>query len=212
MGWNVVSTMVKTKCLNKLWRWNGPSYLFQIVVRNSSQINDPWDVGSFCCSLAKSCPTLCNYMDCSSPGTPVLHYLLEFCLDSCPLSCWCYLTISSSVAPFSFCLQSFPAPGSFPVSQLFPSGGQSTGASSSASVLPKNIQGWFPLGVTGLISFQSKERSRIFSSTTTSNNFSVPSLLYGPTLTSVYGYWKNDSFDNANLCQPSDVSAFQYAV
>ena len=83
--------------------------------------------------------------------------------DSCPLSWWCYLNISSSVAPFSVCLQSFPASGSFPVSWLFTTGGQSTGA--SASVLPMNIQGRFPLGWTGWISLQSKGLSRIFSST-----------------------------------------------
>ena len=76
------------------------------------------------------------------------------CSDSCLLSQWCYLTISSSAAPFSCCLQSFPASGSFPVSWLFASGDQSFGA--SASVLPINIQGWFPLGLTSLISLQSK--------------------------------------------------------
>ena len=73
------------------------------------------------------------------------------CSNSCPSSQWCHPTISSSVVPF-FCLQSFPASGSFPVSQLFTSGGQSPGASASASVLPMNIQGWFPLGWTGSIS------------------------------------------------------------
>ena len=85
-------------------------------------------------------------------------------LHSCPLSQCCHPTISSSVVPFSSCLQSFPASGSFPISQLFTSGGQSIGA--SASVLPVNIQGWFPLGSTGLISLLSKRLSRIFSSTT----------------------------------------------
>ena len=79
---------------------------------------------------------------CPSPSPRV-------CTNSCPLSEWCYLTISSSVIPFSSCLQSFPASGSFPVSQLFTSGGQSIGASVSASVLPVNIQGWFPLRLTG---------------------------------------------------------------
>ena len=74
------------------------------------------------------------------------------CSNSCPMSWWCYLTISSSVAGFSFCLQSFPASGSFPVSQLFESGGQSIRASASATVLPMNIQGWFPLELTSLIS------------------------------------------------------------
>ena len=85
---------------------------------------------------------------------------------SCPLSRWCHPTISSSVASFSSSLQSFPASGSFPMSQFFTLGGQSIGASASASVLPMNIQDWFPLGLTGLISFQSKELSRVFSNTT----------------------------------------------
>ena len=86
--------------------------------------------------------------------------------DSCLLNRWCYLTVSSAAAPFSFCLQSLPASGSFPVSQLFTSGGQSTGASASASVLPMSIQGWFPFGLTGLISLLSKGLSRVFSSST----------------------------------------------
>ena len=87
------------------------------------------------------------------------------CSNSCPLSWWCYLSISSSATPFSFCLQSFPASGSFPMSQLFTSGSLSTGASTSASVLPINIQGWFPLELTALISLLSKRLSRVFSST-----------------------------------------------
>ena len=74
------------------------------------------------------------------------------CSNSCPLSWWCHPTISSSATPFSSCLQSFPASGSFPMSWFFASGGQSIGASASASVLPLNIQGWFPLGLTGLVS------------------------------------------------------------
>ena len=77
--------------------------------------------------------------------------------NSCPLSWWCHPTISSSVVPFSSCLQSFPASGSFQMSQFFIPGGQSTGISASASVLPMNIWGWFPLGLTGLISLLSKE-------------------------------------------------------
>ena len=88
------------------------------------------------------------------------------CSHSCPLSWWCSLTISFSATLFSSCLQSFPASGSFPVSQLFTPGGQSIGASASASVLPVNIQSWFPLGLTGLISLLSKGLSRVFSSTT----------------------------------------------
>ena len=88
------------------------------------------------------------------------------CSDSCPLSQWCHSTILSSVIPFSPYLHSFPASGSFQISQFFTSGSQSTGASASASVLPVNIQDWFPLGLTGLISLQSKGLSRIFSNTT----------------------------------------------
>ena len=85
--------------------------------------------------------------------------------SSCPLSWWCHPTISSSVVPFSSHLQSFPESGSFPTSQFFASGDQSIGASASASVLPMNIQGWFPLGWTGWISLQSKGLSRVFSNT-----------------------------------------------
>ena len=84
--------------------------------------------------------------------------------NSCPLSRWYHPTISSSVVPFSSCLQSFPASGSFPMSRFFTSSGQSIGT--SASVLPVNIQDWFPLGWTGLISLQSKGLSRVFSNTT----------------------------------------------
>ena len=98
-------------------------------------------------------------LPCTSP-TP------RVCSNSCPLSPWCHPTISSSVIPFSSCLQSFPASGSFLMIWLFTSGGQSIGASVSASVLPMNIQDWFPLGWTGWISLQSKGLSRVFSNTT----------------------------------------------
>ena len=86
--------------------------------------------------------------------------------NSCPLSRWCHPTISSSVIPFSSHLQSFPASGSFPMSQFFTSGGQSIGVSASAWALPMNIQDWYPLGWTGWISLQSKGLSRVFSNTT----------------------------------------------
>ena len=86
--------------------------------------------------------------------------------NSHPLSRWCYPTISSSFFPFSSCLQSFPASGSYQMSQFFISGDLSIGVSASASVLPMNIQDWFPLGLTGWISLQSKELSRVFSNTT----------------------------------------------
>ena len=115
-------------------------------------------------SVAQLCPTLCDPMDCSTPGFPA-HHQLGVYSNSCPLSQWCHPTISSSAIPFS-CLQCFPASGSFPMSQFFSSGGQSIGASASASVLPMNIQDWFPLGLTGWISLQSKGLSRAFSNTT----------------------------------------------
>ena len=86
--------------------------------------------------------------------------------NSCPSSQWCHPTISSSVVPFSSCPQSLPASGSFPMSQLFAWGGQSIGVSASTSVLPMNIQDWFPLGWTGWMSLQSKRLSRVFSNTT----------------------------------------------
>ena len=130
-------------------------------------------------------------------------------LNSCPLSQWCCLRISSSAALFSFCLQSFPVSGPFPMSRLFATGDQSIGASASATVLPMNIQGWSPLGWTGLISLQSKRLSRIFSNTTAQIiNSSVLSCLYSPTLTSIHDYWKNHSFDYMDLCWQNNVSAF----
>ena len=125
------------------------------------------------------------------------------------LSWWGHPTISSSVTPFSSCPQSLPVSGSFLMSRLFSSGGQSIGASASASVLPVNFQGWFPIGLTGLISLLSKRLSRVFSSTTVQKYqfFSTqPSL--GSTLTSIHDYWKNYSFDYINFCRQSDVSAF----
>ena len=104
-------------------------------------------------------------MDGSMPGFSVLHYLPKF-VQIYPLSWWSYLTISSSATSFFFCLQSFPALGSFQMSCLFASGGPTTGASASTSVLPMNIQGWLPLGLIDLISLQSKGLSRVFSSST----------------------------------------------
>ena len=112
------------------------------------------------------------------------------CSNSCPLSWWCHLTILSSVVPFSSCLQSFPASKSFPKSQFFPSGGQSIGASASVPILPMNIQGWFLLGLTyDLLVVQETLKSSP-AHQFQSINSSVLSLLYGPTLTSVYDYWK----------------------
>ena len=99
--------------------------------------------------------------------------------NSCPLSWWCHPTISSSVIPF-FCLQSYPASGSFQMSQLFASGGQSIRVSASTSDLPMNTQDWFPLGWTGWISLQSKGFARVFSNTTVQKHqfFSIQLSLY----------------------------------
>jgi len=116
-------------------------------------------------SVAQSCLTLRSHglqhtrPPCPSP-TPRAYS------NSCPASWWCHPTISSSVVPFSSCIQSFPASGSFPMNPFFASGGQSIGTSALASILPKNIQNWFPLRLTGLISLQSRGLSRVFSSTT----------------------------------------------
>ena len=126
---------------------------------------------------------------CPSPAPRVYS-------NSCPFSQRCHPTILSSAIPFSSHLQSFPASGSFQISQFFESGGQSIGASASASVLLMNIQGWFPLGWTGWISLQSKDSQE--SSPTPqfkSINFSALSFLYSPTFTSIHDYWKNNSLD-----------------
>ena len=116
--------------------------------------------------------------------------------NSCPSSWWCHPNISSSVTLFSSCLQSFPASGSFPMSQLFTSGGQSIGVLVLASVLPMNIQDWSPLGWAGCISLQSRDSQE--SSPTPqfkSINSSALSFLCSPTLTSILDYWKNHSLD-----------------
>ena len=116
--------------------------------------------------------------------------------NSCPLSRWCHPTSSSSVIPFYSRLQSFPASGSFPMSQFFASGGQRIGVSALTSDLPMNIQDWSPLGWTGWISLQSKGLSRVFSNTTVQKHqFFGVQHFYSSTLTSIHDYWKNHSFD-----------------
>ena len=147
---------------------------------------------NFCCSVAQLCPTLFGphglqhaRLPCPSPSPRAWS-------NSCPLSWWCHPAISSAVVHLSSCLQSFSASGSFPMSWLFISGGQSIGVSALASVLPVNIQEWFPLGLTGLISLLSKGLSRVFLSTTVQKDkytylfirlclsigFLAPNLLY----------------------------------
>ena len=121
-------------------------------------------------SVTQLCPTLWSHglqharLPCPSP-TPRAYS------NTCPLSQWCHPTVSSSVVPFSSCLQSFPASESFPMSQFFTSGDQNIGVSASASVLPMNIQDWIPLGWTGLISLPSKGLSRVFFNTVQKHQF-----------------------------------------
>ena len=153
---------------------------------------DFWILQLFCAafsSVAQSCLTLrphglqCTRPPCPSPTSRVYS-------NSCPLSWWCHPTISSSVVPFSSSLQSFQASVSFPMSQFFTPAGQTIG--DSASVLPMNIQHWFPLGLIGLISLQSKGLSRVFSSSTVQKHQffdAQPSLWSIYDLTSIYDYW-----------------------
>ena len=154
-------------------------HLFQFSsVQSLSQVQlfaTPWTAA---CQLPCPPPT---------PGT---------CSKTFPVSPWFHPTRSSSVVPFFSCLQSFSASRSFLRSQFFSLGSQNSGVSASASILPMNIQDWFPLGQTGLISLQSKGLSRVFFNTTVQKHqFLALSFLYGPTLTSVHDYWKNHSFD-----------------
>ena len=126
---------------------------------------------------------------CPSP-TPGVHP------NSRPLSQWCHPAISSSVVPFSSCPQCLPASESFPMSQLFAWGGQSTGVSALASFLPKNTQDWSPLEWTGWISFQSMGLLRVFSNTTLQKHqFFSAQLFHSSTLTSIHDYWKNHNLD-----------------
>ena len=168
-------------------------------------------------SVAKLCLTLCDPMNQSTPGLPVHHQLLELDyptheLDypsSCPLSQWCHPTISSSVIPFSSCPQSFPASGSFQMSQPFASGGQSIGVSASTSVLPMNTQDWSPLGWTGWAPCSPRDSQE--SSPTPrfkSINSLVLSFLYSPTLISIHDYWENHSLHKTDLYWWSNVFAF----
>ena len=131
------------------------------------------------------------------------------CSNSCPLSQWCHPTISSSVVPFSSCPQSFPSSGPFQRSQFLASGGQTTGVASSVSVLPMNFQGWFPLGLTGLISCCPRDcQESSPAPQLESINSLVLSRLYGPIFTSVHDYRENHSSNYTDLCRKTDISAF----
>ena len=141
--------MWKKSCLPKVTLTFAGWTLFSSVQFSHSVMSDSWRPHGL--QHARS--------PCPSPTLGVYP-------NSCPLSGWCHPTISSSVIPFSSHLQSFPAPGSFQMSQLFASGGQSIGVSASTSVLSMNTQDWFPLGWTGWISLLSKGLSRVYSNTT----------------------------------------------
>ena len=127
-------------------------------------------------------------LPCPSP-TPGVYS------NSCLLSWWCHPTISSSIVPFSSCLQSFPASGSFPTSQFFTSGGQSIGVSALTSVLPMNIQDWFPLGWTVGSPFSPRDSQESSPKHFKSINSPAISFLYSPTFTSIHDHWKNHSLD-----------------
>ena len=161
------------------WFYTGVTYFFSVQFS----------------SVAQSCPTLCDPMNPSTPGLPVHHQLPEFPQTHVH---WVSdaIQLYHPVTPFSSRLQSFLASGSFPMSQFFASAGQTVGVSASASVLPMNIQDWFPLGWTGLISLQSKDSEE--SSPTPqfkSINSSALNFLYSPTLTSIHDHWKNHSLE-----------------
>ena len=146
-------------------------------------------------SVAQLCSTLWDPMNCTHQDSLSITNCRGF-LKLMSTDWWQHPAISSSVLPFSSCLQSFHASRSFQMSQLFSSGGQSIGVSASTSILPMNTQDWSPLGWTGWVSLQSKGVSRVFSKTTVQKHqYSVLSFLYSPTLTSIYDYWKNHSLD-----------------
>ena len=138
---------------------------------------------------------------CPSPS-PGVHS------DSRPSSWWGHPAISSSVILFSSCPQSFPASGCFPMNQFFASGGQSIGVSASTSVLPMNTQGWFPLGLVWSPCCPRESQESSPTPQFEIINSSALSLLYGPTVTSIHDYWKNNSFDYTSLCRQSDICSF----
>ena len=149
-------------------------------------------------SATQSCLTLWP-RGLQHPRPPCPSIAPGVCSNSCSTSQRCHSTISSSVVPFSSYPQSFPASGSFPMSQFFESGGQSFGVPASASVLPINIQSLFPLGLTGLTSLQSKELSRDFSNTTVQNHQFFGAKLYSLTLTSIHDNWKTIALTRWNF-------------
>ena len=178
----------KTKCASLLWY---PSSKFIYLQSNHEKYETfklrgmghfTKQLTQFSCSGVSDCLQPHGVQHTRPPCPSPTHRIYS---DSCPLSWWCHPNILLSVVPFSSCLQSFPASGSFQMSQFFTSGGQSIGVSASASVLPVNIQDWSPLGWTGWISLLQESSPK---QQCKSINSSVLSFLYGPTLTSIHDY------------------------
>ena len=164
-GWKSWSMLSCPSCLNVEFDWYQVQYWFWLISNSTFMIKNTKPI--------PNCQFSCSIMSNSLQSHGLQHTRLSCpsttpwaCSSSCPLSRWCHPAISSSAIPFSSCPQSFPASGSFPMSQFFASGGQSIGLSASTSVLPMNSQDWSPLGWTGWISLQSKGLSRVFCNTT----------------------------------------------
>ena len=181
-----------------VWNWNGRDACHPSV--QFSQFN---------CSVVSDClrPHESQHArpPCSSPS-PGVHS------DSRPSSQWCHPAISSSAVPFSSCPQSLPASESFPVSQLFSWGGQSTGVSALASFLPRNPRADLQNGLVGSPCSPRDSQESSPAPQFKSINSSALSFLHSPTLTSIHDHWKNHSFDYTDLRWQSSVSAFQYAI
>ena len=166
LSWITLFHLWRSSAITQLnpWGRDHPSMLPATTFNGmSSETPETWALQVS--SVTQSCPTLCDPMNRSTPGLPV-HQHIRVHSNSHPSSRWCHPAILSSVVPSSSCPQSLPASESFPMSQLFAWGGQSTGISALASFLPKNTQGWSPLEWTGWISLQSKGLSRVFSNST----------------------------------------------
>ena len=181
-------------------------YTAKLLVQGSPQFQH------CCCSVAQTCIFVCDPMDCSTPGLPVPYHPLEFAQVHVH---WISDAIQPSHPPTSSSLSALNLSHhqELPVSQLLASGDQNTGASASASVFPMNIQGRFPLGLTGLISLLYKGLSDVFSSTTLQRHQFFGTLpSWRSALKTVCVYWEDHSLDNMDLCWQSDVSTLQHTV
>ena len=163
-NWSLMPKRLGTADIHDIFINSSMLYITSLFLQVGS-LGIEWLVFCFS-SVAQSCPTLLQPHGLQHARLPSPSPTPGACSNSCPLSRWCHLTISSSIIPFSFCTQSFQASGSFPMSQFFVSGGHNIAASASASVLPMNIKDWFSWVLTNLISLQSKGLSRVCSNTT----------------------------------------------